>query len=228
MRVALICLLWLVALPSSIFSDVADFFTGGIKSVKDVVSKVWGAVKHILNWATAIFRNVGSAWADLHFAFRTLISGLEHLAEGSYAAIRWLTQTLVPKWARKAVSDAIDWATRNIKTVAKNAETLATKVKTWAVGRINDVLDYARKAVRSLRAAINTAADWIAKRGKWVWDTVHSPAKLVTWILPSLITPLIRYLESHLEALSLSIARWIFSNIGKLAPMIERVVAKLF
>lgn len=226
-RLTALCVLWLIVAPASIFSDIAGFFTGGVKTLKDVVSKMWSAFKHLLNWATGIFRNVGAAWGDLHYAFRTLISGLEHLAEGSYAAIRWLSGTLVPKWARRAITDAISWATRNIKTVAKRAETLANQVKSWAVGRLNTVLNYAKKGINVITKAVNKVADFVRNRGNWLWDTVRHPAKLVTWILPSLVTPLFRYVEQHLEGLSLSVMRWAFSNIGKLALEIERAVAKI-
>lgn len=228
MRLALLVLFWLVALHGSIFSDAVKFFTHPGKTVSDLAGKVWGAIKKVLNWATAVFRNVGAAWGDLHFSFRTLISGLEHLAEGSYSALRWLALSHVPKWARKAVTDAISWATRNIKTVASTAIKLAGQVKTWALRRINDVLDYARKGLRSLRALANSAIHWIKHQGARVWDIVMHPKKLVTWILPSLVTPLMRWIMSHVEAVSTLILSWFFSNVGRFVPIIERVLAKLF
>lgn len=227
MFIFLLALLWIVLTRASIFSDVAGFFTGSYKSLKDLAGKVYGALKHAVSWVTGIFRNVGTAWGELHSAFTVLISGLEHVANGAYSSIKWLTNNLIPKFARKAVTDAVNWAVRNIKTLADKAIKLAGQVKSWANRRINDVLDFARKGINAVKKALNSVLDWVKKRGNWIWDTVHHPAKLVTWILPSLVTPFLRWLMGHVESVALLIGRWLLSNIGKVAVELERAIAKL-
>lgn len=222
-----IVFLLLFVSPLSVFSDVAGFLTGKFKDLSELAGKVWGAIKHTLTFVTGIFRNVGAAWSDLHFAFRTLISGIEHVAEGTYSAIRWLAGTAVPKWTRAAIKDAIDWATRNIKSVANRAIKLVGQAKEWALGKVNAVLAFARAGLSNLRKLINTASHWIKDVGHRLWDIVFHPAKLVTWILPSLVTPLFRWIFDHLEAVSTLILRWGFSNIGKIAPVLERAITKV-
>lgn len=220
--------LWGVLLVADIFGDVAGFLTSPFRTAKDLAGKVWSAIKHVISWAKTVFRNVGAAWGELHVAFRNLISGLEAVAEGAYSSIRFLTNTLVPKWVRKAISDSIDWAERNIKTIAKTAVTLANNVKKWAVGRINSVLSFVRGHINHLYSLAEEAVNWVRKRGKSVWDLVMHPSKLVTHILPSLVTPLARWILSHLESLSVLVMRSFFSNIGKYSLEIERAIRQVF
>lgn len=227
LRLTVLVFLWGVLLSADIFSDVAGFLSSPFKTVKQLSGKVWASIKHVIVWAKAVFRNVGAAWGDLHSAFRTLISGLESLAEGTYSAIRNLTNTLVPKWVRKAVSDSIDWAERNIKNVAAAAKKLAGQVKTWAVGEFNTVRHLISTGVAAVRKIAQTAITFIKEKGNWLWDTVRHPAKLVTWILPSLVTPLLRYIRDHLEAVSTLILRWAFSNPGKWIGLLERALSKV-
>lgn len=226
-RLAALILVWGVVLVADIFGDVAGFLSSPFKSVGQLAGKVWAAIKHVISWAKDVFRNVGAAWGDLHGAFRALISGLESLAEGIYASVRNLTNAIIPKWMRKAISDSIDWAERNIKTIASAAKKLAGQVKTWAVGEFNKVKHAISTGIAAVRSIANKAITFIKDKGNWLWDTVRHASKLVTWILPSLVTPLLRYIRDHLEAVSMLILRWAFSNPGKWINLLERVLSRV-
>lgn len=228
MSVFLHLLFWLPLVTGSIFSDIAGTLTGGFKHLKDLAGAVWKALKKLTSFVTTIFSHVGGAWWDLHRAFDVLISGLEHLANGSYDISKWLINSLVPKWAKHAISTAINYAVTNIKSLANSALKLAKDAKTWASNAIKTVEKTLTKALNVVRTSVNSATHWISHTGRDLFALVMHPARLVAWIVPSLVTPLMRWILAHLEALAASIIKTFFANIGKYAADIERAFARIF
>lgn len=215
-------------LTASIFSDIAGTLSGTFKHLKDLAGAVWRAIKRLTTYVTAIFQHVGGAWWDLHRAFDTLTSGLEHLANGTYGLGKWLIHTLVPKWAQHAISTAINYAVTNVKALANSALKFAKGVKTWASNAIKTVEKTLTKALNAVRTLANDAKHWISHAGKDLFNLVMHPERLVAWIVPSLVTPLMRWILAHLESISAAVLRSFFANIGKFAKDIESAFARIF
>lgn len=210
--------------PASIFSDVAGFLTNPGKTIKDLAGKVWGAIKHTISYFSGILRGLAGAWTDLHGAFRTLIGGLEHLAEGTYSAIRWLSNTIVPKGIKHAIAEAVGWAERNVKSVIKRIDNAASTLRSLISRTVNTAKAALGKLIKAAKTVADKGWNWVSNRGNKIWDIVMHPAKMVAWILPSLVTPLLRFLRDHLEAVSAQVLRYFFSNPAKYALQLEKVI----
>lgn len=218
---------WLV-LVGPIITDIGGWLTGPFKKVGELASAVWKAIKHVVAWATGIFGNVGGAWWMFHQALEVLGRGIDSVASAAYSQLRFLVHSLVPQWARKAITDAIDWVIRNVKTIATKAVKLANGALTWAKTAVRNVRSALAKVRDFLLSKVNSALHWITKRGNDLWNLVMHPGRLVTWIMPHLVTPLARWILAHLGSLSTLILRWFFSNVGKFALEIERAFTRIF
>lgn len=217
-----------VLLYGSIIGDIGGWLSGGIRNVKDLAGKVWSSFKHIWNYVTTIFSHVGTAWTFLHAGFSALIAGVEHLADGAYHVSKYLITHLVPKGIRHAISQAVSWAGTAVKNVLKTARGLVNSAVRFLRKEINKVAHALDSARRWLTRQVNGALHWIRKAGHDLWNLVMHPKRLVAWILPHLVTPLARWILSHLEALTVLVGRWFLQNIGKFATEIERAFTKLF
>ena len=224
---ALLILLWGAVRLLDIFGDVGGWLSGRFHNLRDAVSAIWKSIKRVISWASSIFRHVGGAWQALHDAYHVVISGLERLAEGTYGTLRWLIRTEIPRIARGTIGKAIHAAINELKRLIHAARRLAESVLRFAKKEINKVRHALSSAVRWARKKINTILHWINKVGKRLAELVLHPKKLVAWILPSLVTPLLKWIFQHIGALATTIFRWLLSHLGRFAVEIERAVAKI-
>lgn len=224
--VVLLLILWRIDIP--VISDIGHIFSNPIKTVKAVVDAVWKALKRAVTWASGIFNRVGDAWFWLHDAFNDAIQAWEDFAAAAYGTFKWLGNTLVPKWARKAVQDAIKWAVDNIKALANKALKLAGHALNWAKTAIKDVRSWVRKQLSAIRRDVSKLISWVKKTGNRIADLVLHPKRMVRWILGDLVEPVLRWILSHLAAVATLIGRWIFSNIGLFARELETAIHRIF
>lgn len=228
LRLAVTVLVLVCLFLADLIGDIGGFLTSPFRKVADLAKAVWKAFKRLYAWITSIFRNVGGAWNALHDAYHVLISGLERLAEGTYGTLRWIVKNATPKQiaaaVRKAASAVLNTAKGLVRTITKRID----KIVGWVRGAIGRVIDRITKSIRIVTKAINKAWNWITHAGKRIADLVLHPTRLVTWIMPSLVTPLARWILSHLESLATLMLRWLLSNIGRFARDIERAILKIF
>lgn len=213
---------------ASVISDIGSFLSGGWSQLKEFAGQVWKSFRRIWTFLSGIFGHLGDAWQLLHDALRTLILGLEELAEGTYKITRFLVHTLIPKRIRVALGKIATTVYNKAKGLFDLARKQLRKAYVFLMGRIDRVLDWGRKAVRTVTRLANRALNWIHKAGQKVADLVLHPKRLVAWILPSLVTPLARWILSHIASLAALMLRYFLHNVGKFARDIEAAILRIF
>lgn len=198
--------------------------TGGFNAVIDAAKH---AARWVLHFVTAIFDLVGGAWNWMYnglgwlgdnvigFASRVLHL-LEHVVLHIIPeAIGWLTGTLI-RWAKAA----IEYAKRKV-------EDALNKAKRFLLGLVNTLSHWAHAAVKFVEGVANKAWGWVTKAGKFLYDLVSHPDRLVAWILGALVVPLVKFFIERSGWLVLLLLRAFEREAVAFASMLEGVLARI-
>lgn len=211
----------------SLLSDAAKFLTAPFRGVEELAGNVWHAIRALFLKLRDVFGHVWSAFNDFYTGIVAFGRGAIHFARNVVNALGWLVESAIP--------DAAGWAWRKAFNFAKG---LVHDLRSWAVKAldwlrrhaerlINAVEKLARHFYKLLRAAVLKVSHWTATFGTKLWNLVMHPSRLVTWIMPSLISPLLAWALRH----SAPIVRFLFQAAKRdsiaLAHVIEDVLAKL-
>lgn len=219
---------WTLLALGNILGDIGGWLGGAAKSIKDLASRVWKAIKHLWSTISGVFHHVGGAWLSLWHAIGALDRAVAFLADSTRNALTWVTHNLNPRSVAHAIQKAVGWAAREIGKLGHSLSSRITGVWRWAKRQLAKVASDLAKAFAWARRRINRALDWIGHQGKRMWWLLSAPARLAAWLIAALITPLFRYIVGHIEALAIMIGRWMLANIGKLALDLERAIARIF
>lgn len=212
----------------SFLSDVGDVLTAPARGVADLAGKAWSAVKAVISLFTALFHHVGDAW---HLFWQAVSAGgtvIGHLGETVYTSVKYLVTSLIPKWASHTFHTVATWAKTAILAVERTLKALVAKVYRTLRAAVVAVERWARHAIGNVVRTLNGALHWIRTTGHQVAVLVTHPDRLVAWILPHLIFPLLRFMVGQ----SRPVWRWLIRGAAaeskSLAREIEEAISDLF
>lgn len=212
----------------SIIDSIGNFLAGIPGDIKGAVTKVWQALKAAWHVTRGVFLHVGDAWQGLYHHLHDALSMAGDAIHAAYSTIHHLALNVLPH--------AIGWVASQAWHYAKAA---AGAVEHWAAARFRTVIGWARKAInlvkheaehlyRILAHDLAAAVRWIEHVGKRAVDLVLHPSRLVSWILPHLVWPLIKELLKLSRPLVRYFMRVALSLAGEIANDLESVIADLF
>ena len=211
--------------------DVLDSIAGALNSVisipGDAIRAVYNAVKSVWDFFGHLTQLVGAAWDWMVNGVEWLGDRAGWLGSSVWGLGKWLIERWVPMAAHWALGQAAALAYGLAKSVENIARGLVSAAVRFLRGLVHTLETWARDAVRFLLGEIGKIGSWIARAGKYVFGLVAHPARLVDWILPALLTPLLKFLIGS----SAPVIRWLIGAFVKLAPelasTLEKAVADL-
>lgn len=211
----------------SLLSDVAGFLTSPFRSAAELAVHVWHAIRSLFLKLRDVFGHVWDAMQGFYTGIVAFGRAAVHFAQNVVGALGWLVETAVPAVGR--------WAWRKAYTFAKTA---VHDLRTWAVAAITwlrrhaerlvaIVSRFARWAWRRLESAVAALSRWTHGIVKRLWDLVMHPARLVAWILPHLVTPLLRFIIDNARPVVALLFRFALKESVRAATVVEDELAKL-
>jgi hypothetical protein len=202
---------------------------GGVfNRIEDLANSVTSALGSLFHIIRILGTNVSRHWGSLRYHLTrgpsTVLSFIGH----SLNLAHWFATVFVPRWAHWAKNEVLKWAIRQIDTLTalvwrlynfllKGIDTAVNKLRVWALDWINN-----------LRRRLDDAWAFLTRIGALVLNFLTDPIRLVTWILPVLVGPLFRFIDSRREA----IARWLLDQMLRTilaqAPRIEALITRIF
>lgn len=206
----------------SIFGTIKNFILSGAKDVVHVAERIWTSVQLLWHLLGSVTGAVGNAWGVLYNAIRDGADALGEAAEAAYTTGRWLL-TALPRAVGYVFSEVIGWAGREIHTASHAVEVVARDVikavERFVLGLINDV----KHAVAVVEGWAKDALNFVEKYGALVVNLLGHPERLVTWILPVLIEPLLKWLAGESKGVLL----WLLRNLKGLSAEFVHVLEEV-
>ena len=220
-------IIWFAA-TGSVLDSIGNWISGAADSVKHLAEGAWKTVKSLFHFVTGVFSHVGDAWRAIYHALDAVGGSVGNVLTDVYKSLRQVILHTVP--------DAVNWAVRKAVAYAKKGVLLAERIAATALrktghflhGLINSVASEARHLFRIVSHAVNDVAHWVGKYGNRVVNLVLHPSRLVAWILPHLLLPLLRFMIDQAKPVVRFFMRVAFKEIGTLASEIESVFVDIF
>lgn len=189
-------------------------------------------VRHVGESLYTIIRilgqNVAKYWGSLRYQFVNAPRYVLDFVNQGVQIARWFAYELVPRWAKWAWKTAIDYAVQVHKAVDNFIKATARGLTKLANDLVNTLRAFVLDWIRNFQRIVNDVKAILSRVAELVFGLLTHPTRLITWILPFLIGPLARYIDSRRDA----IGRWILDRlIGLLlfsAARIESTIARLF
>lgn len=219
--------LWGLLALGSLLGDIGGWLTGAAGKVRDLARATWQSIKHLWSVVGSVFRKVGGAWASLYTDLGGALGALERFARSVYTLGRWLAEHVVPKRITQAIGQALGYARR-----------LATRLVDGLAGRVASIYRYLRRRVDGVASFASGLRRWafseVATIRRYLFgqvrravDLLGHPDRLVAWVLPSLVVPLLRFIYAHSQALGLWVGRLVVRNLPGLVKEAEDVLSKI-
>lgn len=211
--------------------DIWDWISGAFGTITsipgDVVSTIWRAIKGVGDFFGHLNQLVDAAWDWMVNGVEWLGSRAAWAAGAAFNTISWLVTRWVPMAAHWALGKAVAYAIGAVRQLEKWASTLVGDAVRFLRGLIRTVEAWARSAFRFVTGELGKVLKWIAQAGRYVFGILAHPARLVAWIIPDLMVPLLKFLVTR----SAPIIRWLIGAFVHLAPelatTLEQAIAKL-
>lgn len=198
---------------------------GRIEDLAGRVASALGTLYHIIRiLGVNVTRQWGSLTYHLIRAPATVLSFIGH----SLNLARWFAFVFVPRWVNWAKREVTIWASKLINELTLLLWRLHNWMLKFVDGAINAVRAWALDWINNLRRRLDDAWAFLKRIGALVLNLLTDPIRLVTWILPVLVGPLFRFIDSRREA----IARWLLDQLLRTilaqAPRIEALLTRIF
>lgn len=195
---------------------------GDIAGVFDTITSIPGAVVRAIYHAIAgVFGFFSRLGTVLDSAWDWMVNGIEWLGDravwvagAAFNTISWLITRWVPMAAHWALGKAVAYAIGAAKAVEHFASSLVHDAIRFLSGVIHTVEQWARAAFRFLTGELGKVLKWIAAAGRYVFGILAHPQRLVAWIIPDLLVPLIKFAITS----SAPIIRWLIGATAHLLP----------
>lgn len=225
-HLALSYLLWLLT-AGSLLGDVSKFLTAPFRGAEELVTNVWHGIRALFIKLRDVFGHLWDAFADFLKGAVALGRALIHFARNVVSAIGWLVETAIPAVGRWALARAVGFAKAAVSTARKYLLKVIQWVRVHAERLVHAVERLAQHLYRVLLRKVTSAWHWITKAGHRVYNLVMHPARLVTWIMPHLVLPLLKFIVAHSEPLVRYLVKRAITVSLSLANVIEDAVASL-
>lgn len=231
LRVIVLALVATRVLVSLARLDIFDWAAGAFNAITsipgDVVRTIWQAIKGVGDFFGRINELVTSAWDWVVNGVEWLGSRAVWAAGATFNVLTWLTTRWVPMAAHWALGKAVAYAIGAFNQLEKWVTGLLDGAVRWLKGAIRTVEDWAKSAFRFITGELGKVLKWIAAAGGYVFGILAHPDRLVAWIIPDLLVPLIKFIVSN----SAPVIRWLIGAFVHLAPelatTLEDALAKI-
>lgn len=210
-----------------LFDNVAGWFSGAVNGVVDVAKRAWGAIRTVWHIFGTLATLVGSAWDWMVNGVEWLGLQVGHLGEATYAALWHLFTSVIPEAAFWALRRAVGWAVKEAGKVEHWATGMLHTLTGWALHEIRSLWHWITHAVGSLYNDVRGVLHWIEHTANRVIDMVLRPAKLVKWILGSLVAPLVLFFIRSSAPVITMVLRGARQHMNEFAHTVEDVLHDL-
>lgn len=214
-------------LPADILDDVAGVFNTITSIPGAVVRAIYHAIASVFGFFSRIGTVLDAAWDWMVNGFEWLGDRMVWAAGAAFNTISWVVTRWVPMAAHWALGKAVAYAIGAAKAVEHYAAGLVHDAIRFLTGALHTVESWARGAFRLVTGELSKIVKWIAQAGKYVFGILSHPTRLVAWILPDLLVPLIKFVIQS----SAPVIRWLIGAFVHLAPelatTLEDAIAKL-
>jgi phage-related protein len=210
-----------------VLEAIGGFFSGAAEAVAGGAKAVWNAAKSVYLFASSVFDKVGGAWDWMVNGVAWLGDNLIGVAARTLHILEHLFGQVIPEAAAWAIRQAVHWASGAIHAAQHFLEGVVHTLGHFILGVVHTLEHWARDAVRAVWHTLSQAWNFIETVGKRVAAIVLHPERLVAWILPALIEPLLRFLISVSAAIVVWFVRLTVSLLPRIARTLEDALAKL-
>lgn len=211
----------------SIFSDAWGILKGAGQSVADLAARVYHAIAGAVHFILHLTDLVAGAWDWMIAGADALGAHLIGWADQAYHTIRWLLIQALPDAARWALSKAVGWAKAAVLVVDKAWRATVGKVARAIRSEIAKVVSWARGIVAKILRTLSGVYRWVMAAGRQIEGLVLHPDRLVTWIMPALVLPLVKWLVRKSAPIIVYLVKASQSVMSEVAHSIEDALAKI-
>lgn len=231
LRLAALCLVLARVVVLCMRLDIFDTIAGAFNAITsipgDVVRTIYNAIKSVWGFFAHVAEVLDSAWDWMVNGVEWLGSRAEWLGGAAFNVLTWLTTRWIPMAAHWALGQAVAYAIGAVKQVERWVSSLVAGAVRILRGLINTVEHWARTAFRAVTGEIGKLITWTVQAGKYVFGILAHPQRLVAWIIPDLLVPLLKFLVSS----SAPVVRWLIGAAAHLLPelatTLEDAISKL-
>lgn len=211
----------------SIFTDAWGVLKGAGSSVADLATRVYHTISATAHFILHLSDLVGGAWDWMIRGADAIGADLIGWADQAYHTVRWLAVQALPAAARWALNKAVGWAKAAVLGAEHLAHAALVKAERWTVGLVGDLRRWATGKVRSIERTLSGIYRWIVGAARKAVDLVLHPERLVAWILPVLVLPLVKWLVRSSAPIVIFLAKSAATVMPELAHTIEDALAKI-
>lgn len=193
---------------------------GAARSLWDALTAMWNTILRVFHAAVN-----ACGWLASHAV--TFAKAAARWVQSVGALFIYLVEHYIPDIGRWAINGAISWAARAV-----------AELRSW-VGKLVHALDVALRAViNTVKARVEAVLSWAKTQIDKLWATLTwtynlvrslltDAEKLAVWLLPKLLKPLTRYVESQAVAIGRWLIRRAVASVPAMASLIEGVIARV-
>lgn len=199
----------------------ANTVEGVLSALHDVATALWAAL-------TVLQQGIRHRFEHMYNTARVAALRAADLALTLLHTALWIADSLLPRYVKARVTELIRWASHLVDVTAAALRFALAQLWNAAVARIVAVARQLEAWAAAFGRAVVALGVRMLAVERLVFSLLTNPARLAAWLLPGLLRPLLRFLESQAEAA----ARWLFPRLLRVAlsqlPLIERIIADLF
>lgn len=214
-------------MPADILDDIAGVFNSITSIPGDVVRSIWNAIKSVFGFFAHLDTILDSAWDWMVHGVEWLGDRAVWLGGAAFNGLTWVVTRWVPMAVHWALGKAVAYTIGAVKLVEHWVTSTVNAVVKFLRGLIHQVETWARDAFRAVTHELGKIIRWIAAAGRYVFGILAHPGRLVAWIMPDLLVPLIKFVIRS----SAPVIRWLIGAavhlLPELATTLEEAIAKI-
>lgn len=211
----------------SIFSDAWGVLKGAATSVPDLAARVYHAISAAVHFILHLTDLVGGAWDWMITGANAIGSQIIGWADQAYHTLKWLAVKALPQAAHWALNQAVKWAKAAVIGAEHLAHSALVKAERWTVGLVGDLRRWARGKVRAIERTLTGIYNWFVHHARKAVDLIEHPKKLVAWIIPDLVLPLVKWLIRSSAPIVVFLAKSAATVAPEIAHTVEDAMSKI-
>lgn len=208
----------------SLWSDVESFVTGGVGTIAEAAKRLISAVKSLWSLLGGLTRDVSEAWGAFYQGIAYIGDALSELANNTYSALKWTLEHGIPGAVSYVFAVLLGWTKREVATAIRD-------LRAVLLGFVKDVVRFILGIIADVKHLLGVVAhaaavafNFVEHAGVWLWNLVSHPERLVAWIIPDLLEPLLKWMVSESRGLVL----WFLRQLKPLAVDFAEVLEDVF
>ncbi len=206
---------------------IRELITDVASGLRGLTVAVWQRLTWVYNVFVGVLTGIRRAWDNLYSRGAHFLNNVFSAAIELYYTLQWAVTVYIPQYVSARASALLSFLVSLIDSVRRYAQNIVQNIATWLSDRIQSLKTFATQAIHWIQTQINSIVDTLTRTVRIVFTLLTDPKRLASWVIDSIISEFMRWLDRNADRLFLTLRRRVIGYTVMFADRFEDMLRRL-